>query len=234
MSSTLESTDWGRSTLSFLSQLKKFDSKQPVALHMRHSKWPMNSEFPDLTEDGIEAAYEYGILLPLNKTYRIYHTPRNRTEQTANQIMKGLTVNGVNVESVKPINLSYSIDSTKGILYHRREREITGTHQSFFYSWIGGRFPPYEILPLINFARNAATLTMKNLETANPDTIDIYVSHEYWVAAFLYAWFGLEPINWVPFLDSFLFQCYEDRIKVLYRNKTQEVYYPYWWNPDHS
>jgi len=194
MSSILESTDWGRSTLLFLSQLRKFDSNQPAALHMRHSKWPMNSEFPDLTEEGIEAAYEYGTLLPLNKNYRIYHTPRNRTEQTAHQIMKGLTDNGVNVESVEPINLSYSIDTTKGILYHRREREITGTHQSFFYSWIGGR-------------------------------------HEYWVAAFLYAWFGLEPINWVPFLDGFLYQRLDDRMNVLYRDRSIEVHYPYWWQP---
>ena len=234
MSSILKTTDWGRSTLLFLSQLKTFDSNQPAVIHMRHSMWPMNSEFPDLTEDGIEAAYEYGTLLPKNKNYRIFHTPRNRTEQTANQIVKGLALNGVKVESVKPINLSYSIDSTKGVLYHRRERDLIGIHQSFFYSWIGGRYPPHEILPLISFARNAASLTLKNLETAKPDTIDIYVSHEYWVAAFLYAWFGLEPINWVPFLDGFLFQSLDERMKVLYRGRSIELYYPYWWQPNHS
>jgi hypothetical protein len=72
---------------------------------------------------------------------------------------------------------------------------------------------------------------MKNHYKLEPSGFDIYVSHDIWVAPFLFYWFGIMPsIEWIEYLDGFIMQLTDDRLKVYYKDEEKEAYYPYWWN----
>ena len=45
--------------------------------------------------------------------------------------------------------------------------------------------------------------------------MDVYVSHDTWVAAFMFHWFGLpSPSDWVSFMDGFILHTYDDKMRV--------------------
>ncbi len=71
---------------------------------------------------------------------------------------------------------------------------------------------------------------MKNLESADDDTFDIYVSHDIFVAAFQLFWFGVFPSDWVSFLDGFILQFSGDKMNVFSKYGVKSTYPPYWWN----
>ena len=71
---------------------------------------------------------------------------------------------------------------------------------------------------------------MKNFESAGSDTMDVYISHDGWVAAILLHWFGIIPLEWIRFLNGFLVQFHDDKTIVFYNDKRLEVSLPYWWD----
>jgi hypothetical protein len=94
--------------------------------------------------------------------------------------------------------------------------------------WLGGHYSPLERKPSLNFVQHVTGVMMKNLESFDPHGLDIYVSHDSWIVAFLFHWFGMIPVTWIKYLDGFIIQLYENKIKLLLPNESKEIRYPYW------
>ena len=80
-------------------------------------------------------------------------------------------------------------------------------------------------------AKRQAAIMVENLSRAQSNTLDVCVSHDVSLAAFMLHWFGIMPDErFVNFLDGFIVQLYEETMVVYTKNGRREVYYPYWWN----
>jgi hypothetical protein len=80
------------------------------------------------------------------------------------------------------------------------------------------------------FAQRAAMVMIKNLDGLGSQDFGIYVSHDIWVASFLFNWVGMLPHENCMFLDGFILQLAEERMHVYTKEGKKEAYYPYWWN----
>lgn len=237
MPSVLESVEWGKPALALLAQCNELNPDLPAVMHIRHSeRLPPQSEdgiqIP-LTEEGEKAAYEFGLNLPKGRAYRLYHSYVDRSRDTAVQIRRGISDSGGISQIADLIDLSVMLDVEKTLHYLRtdtKEDHVLNTSHSFFFRWVSGRYPPKELKPSLEFAQEGAALMMRNMESAGTDTLDIYVSHDVWIAAFLLHWFGVIPFKWIRFLNGFIVHFKDDRAVVFYRDKRLEVTLPYWWD----
>jgi hypothetical protein len=234
MSSILESVEWGKPALSLLAQCNELNQDLPAVMHIRHSERPRITSREErgakLTESGRKAAYEFGTLLPTNRSYRLYHTVSDRVIETAESIHQGLLSIGTDAR-IEGVFLSDHHDHEKVWQYLARDfRSEKDASRTFFINWVSGHFPPWEIEPCRMFTQRAASVMMKNLDKLDSSGFDIYVSHDLWVVPCLFNWFGIMPsIEWIEYLDGFIMQLTDDRMKVYYKDGKKEAYYPYWW-----
>jgi hypothetical protein len=209
-------------------------------MHIRHTERP--KEEPGSlevykiisTEQGKQAAREFGASLPSSRSYRLYHTYMERTRETTENIHEGILANEGSSKVIGSVPLTSTIDRD-GWMYHvRRESEMdSDSHLSLrvFTKWISSHYPPWLRVPALDFSQRGAALTMKNLTSAEAHTFDIYVSHENSCAVFLLYWFGIMPDErWIEFLDGFIMQLTEKRLYIYTKDGKKEAYYPYWWN----
>ena len=237
MPSVLESVEWGKSALALLTQCNELDPNLPAVMHIRHTeRLTFQSEdgiqIP-LTEIGEKAAYEFGYKLKKRRTYRFYHNYVDRTRDTAIQIHRGVLNDSGKSRIMDIIDLKFMLDEEKALYYFDmdtpEDRRLNRSH-SFFFKWVGGRYPPKKLKPSLEFAQQGAAMMMKNLQYAGSDTMDIYVCHDVWVAAYLLHWFGITPLDWVGFLDGFIVQFNDKKAIVYYGDERLEVTLPYWWD----
>jgi len=224
--------------LYLLSQCGELDTNLPAVMHVRHTERPIEEPGSPggfkivSTEKGKKAALEFGSRLPSSRSYRLYHTYMERTRETAENIHEGILANEGSSDVIGSIPLTTIVDRDGWMYYARRESEIDSDglwSVRIFTKWISGHFPPWLRVPALNFSQRGAALTMKNLESAGARTFDIYVSHDVFVATFLLFWFGFFPTDWVEFLDGFIMQLVDDKVKVYTKNGKKESYLPYWW-----
>ena len=208
-------------------------------MHIRHTERPViepgnvDGIRTLTTELGRRAAYEFGSMLPTDKRYRLYHTYIERSRETAEEIHRSIRSNDGMSEVVGPVPLSSVVDPEKFPEYVTRETEEVPSESlaiSLFTKWISGHFPPWVRVPALDFAQRAASITMKNLESADDNIFDIYVSHDIFVAAFQLFWFGVFPSDWVSFLDGFILQFSGEKMNVYSKYGVKSTYPPYWWN----
>jgi len=230
MSSVLETLDWSQPALKLLSNIQSIDTA-PAILHIRHSE-RINTHPMTLTEIGKQASYDFGTKLPPNKTYRLYHTERSRTKNTAKQIHEALSDREITSKIIGDIGRpeKYKLENLRQYFSIEREQGSDNPVRSFFYHWIGGRYPSESVLSVVDFGRWMSDISLENLKSASEDSVDVYVSHEIWVAAFMYSWLGYNPVNWVSFLDGFLVQLRDDNMKYCTEEDSRTIYYPHWWN----
>jgi broad specificity phosphatase PhoE len=233
MSSILESVEWGKPALTVNAMCSRLVQDLPAVMHIRHSERPTNLGIQvSITETGERAAYEFGSNLTDGRTYRIYHSYVDRSRETAEQIHRGIIDKGGDGRIMDLVDLSFVYDADKFmhyIIHDTQEHDVLKKGQSVFFKWVSGRYPNWELRPSLQFAQHGAAIMMKNLRSAGPDTLDIYVSHDAWVYAFLLHWSGITPLELIEFLDGFLLQLDDEKMIVYYRDKTIEVAYPYWW-----
>ena len=235
MSSVLESVEWGKPALTLLSQSRELDPNLPAVMHIRHSERTeirsREERGANLTESGKRAAYEFGSLLPRNRSYRLYHSVSDRAIETAEEVHRGLR--SIDAEAcVGGVFLHSHNDQEKFWYYLVRDGKLDKmTARPFFINWASGHFPPWELEPCGMFAQRAASAMMKNLEELDSSGFDIYVSHDFWVASCLFYWFGIMPsLEWIKYLDGFILQLTDDRMNVYFKDGKKEAYYPYWWS----
>ena len=235
--SILESVPWGKSALKLLQHTKELDSKVPAVIHIRHSERPpaslqKNGFNQPLTTTGTEASLEFGKHLPINRKYSLFHTDVDRTQMTCQNIQKGIKNSG-GKSSIKGeimlasvVNVSEAVKIIRGLgIEDDDERAST-----LFYRWVAGLISPNVFRPSLEFAQIGASIMMKNLESADSDDVNIWVSHENWVAAFLVHWLCEFSFDWITFLDGFILQFYDDHMIAFFRGENKKLNYPYWWN----
>lgn len=206
-------------------------------MHIRHSeRFTAKSEDGvqvPLTEAGKKAAYEFGFNLTKKRRYRLCHSYVDRTKNTAELIHRGISDNGGTSQIMDIMNLSFMLDVEKAMHYletDTKEDHVLSMSHSFFFRWVSGRYPPKELKPSLEFAQEGATLTKKNLKTASSETLDIYISHDGWVASFLLHWFGVIPFEWIRFLNGFIVQFKDKKAILFHSDERVEVTLPYWWD----
>jgi len=240
MPSVLESVEWGKPALTLLSKCKQLDPNLPAVMHVRHTERPIEEPgSPDVhkiisTEQGRQAAREFGASLPHSRSYRLYHTNIERTRETAVNICEGILANDGSSNVIGSVPLIPIVDRDRWFYYARREYEMGSEKPwllNLFTKWISGHYPPWVRVPALDFSQRGAALTMKNLKSAKTNTFDIYVSHDMTCGVFLLYWFGIMPDErWIEFLDGFIMQIKEERMHVYTKDGKKESYYPYWWN----
>ena len=120
---------------------------------------------------------------------------------------------------------------------HYFERDFRGgdTPESateYFFKWASIRYLPDEIIPTLKFARNCAEILKRDLGAAGPRSMEVYVSHDTWVMALMYHWFGMgPPPDWVRFMDGFVLQITGSKFNVYSRDSTTKTHRPHWWSP---
>ena len=120
---------------------------------------------------------------------------------------------------------------------HYFERDFRGgdTPESateYFFKWASIRYLPDEIIPTLKFARNCAEILKRDLGAAGPRSMEVYVSHDTWVMALMYHWFGMgPPPDWVRFMDGFVAQIKEPMLNAYTRDTVTRTHRPHWWSP---
>ena len=228
--------------------MNNLDPSRPVVMHIRHSAREQTGYYSALSEEGKEAAYEFGTLITSGRKTRLYHTVLLRSQETAQKIHQALSNQGTESTVIGELNIvsTYSPekfrDHMKEIFDEFQVQGVESIEQLNAYMkqqnspfktnvlrWLSGHYSPLERRPSLDFVQHVTGVMMKNLKSAEQNSLDIYISHDTWIAAFLFHWFGVIPITWIKYLDGFMIQIYEQKIKLLLPNESKEIHYPYWW-----
>jgi hypothetical protein len=235
MGSRLESARWGKPALQLLSQCSELDPQRPAVMHVRHTERVNSFKGSDgrmaSTSSGREAAAEFGTSLPLNRRYRLFHTYLERTHETTEEMHRGIVKAGGGAElcgEIRPLKTLDLEAFQRWIQSHRWFPEDGGYNATCH--WIAGLIPETIREPSMSFARGMAEIQMNNLLGAQSDAFHIYVSHDTWVQALIFHWFGVPPHpGGLRFLDGFLMQFLDEGIRAWFRGGCDVFDYPPWW-----
>jgi hypothetical protein len=237
MKSILKSVEWGKSALSLLDQMKNLNPSKPAVMHIRHSAREQMGYDGVLSEEGKQAAYEFGTRISSKRKTKLYHTVRDRSKETAQEIHRALSDRGIESTVIGALNIISIYNPGSDRVQGVRSPEWLNAYvfkqnspvKTSFLRWISGNYSPLEIRPSLDFVQHVTGVMVKNIESSDPSGLDIYVSHDTWIAAFLFHWFGIIPVTWIKYLDGFFIQTNEKTIKLLTPNESKEIRYPYWW-----
>ena len=249
MNSILGSVEWGKPAISLLKQLDNLDPSKPAVMHIRHSAREHKVyRHSTLSEEGKDAAYEFGSKINSNNT-RLYYTTIDRTKETAYQIHKAILDKGLQSKMMDTVNVTLTIDiekhnkiMTKIMEEFQITRKITSKDiiqfmnatsspiKTFVLRWVSGQYSPTYRKPSLEFVQLLTKIMDKNLKTVQSGGLDIYVSHDTWIATLLFHWFGIIPEHWIRYLDGFIVQLDETKIHLYLPDEIRLVNYPYWWN----
>jgi broad specificity phosphatase PhoE len=237
MIGVLDTVEWGGPALKLLAHCRNLDPELPAAMHIRHSERPRIHNPDDLhaylNETGKEAARDFGSRLPEGRLYRLHHSYFDRARETAEEILKGIKEAGGEAEMVGAVGLETILNLEMYHHYFERdclEGDSPESAADYFYKWASNRYPSDEIVPTLTFAQRCAKILKKDLGSQGPRSMEICVSHDTWVMALMYHWFGLgPPRDWVRFMDGFVLQIAGSKLKAYTRDLAIEIHRPYWW-----
>ena len=246
MTQFLKSLNWSGPCLSLLEHMKSLDPEKPAILHIRHTERTSFAQEelvrqPDLynpyalisTDTGKHAAVDFGASLPTSRQHVLFHTPVDRTLETAESICQGIrNTGGKAVLAGKFADLPVLDQKARTELARRRVLRygIDVFPDGGAILWICGHNPTSLQKPSLEFSQEIARTNMDNLRNAPSNALHTYVSHDSWILTLMFHWFALlpDPDN-VSFLGGFLMQLNTDGLQVWYRDKSRLYEYPYWW-----
>ena len=239
MSSVLGSVEWGKHALDIIKHTKELDPSLPAIMHIRHSeRFPVNLQQEGttlaLTSRGEKTAYEFGTKLPANRQYFLHYTHVNRTQQTAENIQKGIHHNNGTsyIGGIIPATTMVDREAYNTIMANTifsYDTELEGT-RTYIHRWLSGFYPPSVMKPSIEHAKDLAAYMMMNLKDAGSSDFHIYVSHDMWVASLFLHWLGEVSFDFVQYMDGFILQFYEEYVMAYFRGTKMKLEYPYWWS----
>jgi hypothetical protein len=217
-------------------------------MHIRHSAREQKTHrYSTLSEEGKQAAYEFGSKIYPNNI-RLYYTIIDRTKETVNEIHKAISDRGLQSKIEGKVDVISTIDVEKNneimteiMEEYQITRKITSKEiiqfmnatsspiKTLVLRWFSGQYSPSLRRPSLEFVQHLTRVMNKNLETIQSGGLGLYVSHDTWIAALLFHWFGIIPTQWIKYLDGFIIQLYETKIKVYLPDEIKMVNYPYWW-----
>jgi hypothetical protein len=154
-----------------------------------------------LTDIGIEQARRFGQSLAGKfGSYRIFHSPVKRCEQTALAVSEELGVERVHPE--KALGVSYiRVSVEEGFA------EADRHGNNFIRSWFDGQVPSRVFMPLPEAKEMQVAYLRTKLAEAPPGTLDIHVTHDWNINVLREGIFGLrhEDVGWPEFLSGLVF-----------------------------
>jgi broad specificity phosphatase PhoE len=231
MESILWTQSWCGPAQSILEHTLKLSGAHPVIMHIRHTERERATPGgdPRCTEEGLKAAYEFGASLPTSRRYRVWHTVVERTRETCLAIMAGLESNQTECTLAGPIPVNTILDPAGFYEEQPRHQVVEDTDLSaltYLNHWLSGFYPPDMVRPSLEFAQMIAR-TM--LEDIGEDSFHLLVSHDTWVAALMFHWFGLPPPRgWINFLDGFVVELRPSASTLITKEGVMETGLPDW------
>lgn len=178
----------------------------------------------------MRAAYEFGASLPTGRRYRLWHTYIERSRETCLAIKSGLESNEAECTLAGEIPVNTILDPTGFREEQPRRQVVEDTDESaltYLTHWLGGLYPPTMVRPSMEFAQIVARIMLENL---SEDSFHVLVSHDTWVAALMFHWFGLPPPpGWVNFLDGFVVELKPSTPTLITKDGVMETELPSWW-----
>jgi hypothetical protein len=182
----------------------------------------------ELTPTGEEFSIKFGENLPIERSIRIFHSPRNRCKVTAEKILQGFTERNGKGDYIGVCNALYGI----GINNQSYLDEFNNNaNYQVIRRYLAGIYSPDLWPPAQPFYQKSGKQIWGELENITESGINIFVTHDFHIMIFRFGWFALPPdVRWVDFLGGFAFTIMEDHILLLDHGKLMKLGFPYWWN----
>jgi len=243
MTTTLESMVWGGPARQLLECAKDLEPGKPAVMQIRHTarntvtkeQAQRDPKFDGRslpsTNEGIQAAIDFGSSLPKSRSYTLYNTYVERTLETAQGIMRGMKNSGIKAQLGGKIPCDIHLDPEASFQWAKKQKWFPeyGAYNTTC-KWIAGLRPTSVLRPSADYSREVAGIVVGNLVGVSGDAFHLYVSHDNWVQALVFHWFGVPPeVGGLRYLDGFLVQFVDDEMRVWFRGKCDAFDYPYWW-----
>ncbi len=227
-----KNADWAVEVRNITEAVEKFPENSKLIIVLRHSHRnnpTKNEKMVDLklTPQGHQVAKIFGQNLPRSRPIRLFHSVVERCKETAEDILEGfVSVGGKGTINGMLTPLFQAGTAPRFFLNIFR----TESPLRFMHRWAVGFYSPETIAPLQSYCQNAADHIWKGIKNAQEGGIDIHITHDIFLIALRYGWFGLPPDrDWIPFLGGVAFVLLENEIKVFNKDRFLSIPYPYWW-----
>ncbi len=227
-----ENAEWTVQARNIVKALKKFPVDSKIILILRHSHRNDPTELVKihelrLTPQGHQVAKIFGQKLPNERAIRLYHSPVGRCQETAEDILTGFEETGGN-GALKGVLTPLFFAGTAPKFF--QDINMKNSHLDFMFRWAVGFYSPDLISPLQTYCQNAAVVIWNNINDAPERGIDIHITHDVFLMALRFGWFGIPPNEeWVPFLGGIAFTLTENKIKLFVKDRFISMNAPYWW-----
>jgi broad specificity phosphatase PhoE len=227
-----ENADWTTQARNIIDAIVKFPEDSRIILVLRHSHRndPTENEKIHelkLTPQGHQVAKIFGQKLPSSRTIRLYHSVVERCKETAEDILTGFeSVGGKGSLNGSPTPLFHAGTVPKFFLnVFKNESPL-----EFMHRWAVGYYSPDVITPFQIYCQNAAEVIWKGVNTVPERGIDIHITHDIFLIALRYGWFGLPPDqDWIPFLGGVAFVLSNNKIELFDKDRFLSLPNPFWW-----
>ena len=228
--------EWTRMARDMTRAIQDFPKDSKIIMILRHShrNEPTGSEKLyklKLTPLGHEIAKKFGEELPKNRPIQLYHSVVWRCQETAEDILEGFQENSGIGDIKGNLKVLYDIGASPNFFDTLFKEKEPFDPTRLLHLWAVSYFSPKEIMPFQEYSKKAAEIIWTKLKDAPKNAIDIHISHDLFIIALRYGWFGLPPpAEWIPFLGGFAFTVQDNMLNVFDNNQFFEMKAPYWWN----
>jgi broad specificity phosphatase PhoE len=196
---------WGQQTLDAITALA---GSAPAAVLMRHpEREPIvdmkSADLIPLTPAGEAAARALGRRLPCGRRVRLWHSPVGRCAVTAQRLAEGFRTAGgeAELEGVLPILGGPYVLDVDGML-----RLVSALGPRYARAWFDGEVPSTVMAPRDEVARQILRTAGDLLREAAPDSLLLFVTHDWNVMLVRESILGLthEQVGWLDYMDGVL------------------------------
>ncbi|MHA2112159.1 MAG: histidine phosphatase family protein [Candidatus Hodarchaeales archaeon] len=227
----LRDLEWAKEANILLNKIKGIPQDYSMMVVLRHSHRNEFSSFTEthkalLTNEGRKVAYEFGRNLPINRSYRLFHSIHPRCVETAEYIQKGLKENEVQVETLGSLEILWGMAGDYPAIVKLGLKD--GQH--IVTKWAAGHYPTAIIEPFNSYIQRSANVLWSYHKEAPPSGIDIFITHDFHIMSLQFGWAGMQIYNgWVNFLGGFMVILTSDNFILINKDTRLEIQYPYWW-----
>jgi len=227
-----KNADWTLQARDIVKAVKKFPKSAKIIIILRHSHRNNPTKFEKmhevkLTPQGHQIANLFGQKLPTSRTIRLFHSVVERCQETAEEILEGFeSVGGIGAikGTLTPL---FNAGTAPGLFLDIFKKESPLT---FMHRWAVGFYSPDIINPFQTYCQNGAEIIWKKINNAQESGIDIHITHDIFLIALRYGWFGVPPDrDWIPFLGGIAFVLKENEIELFNKDRVISIPNPYWW-----
>ena len=202
--------------MAVINDLHRKGVKKYVVL-MRHAERPIDTAENDLamklTEDGKQAAYEFGRSLPSDSLIRFFSSPVDRCIETAVLIEKGCLANEGETQPNTTMDVLYAFfikDLLKAdqLLYAMME---AGEWSDFFRNWFDGEYSP-ELMEAGPQAAQTLMEALLGLLQGSSEGGNICISHDINLFLIKEYYLGLKPEDheYIQFMEGVIIYEWDD------------------------